>query len=97
MSQSNIEFIHPNLAIICQKSIGFQVINLLYLKLTLSKKIWLSEINKRTVRNKFVQVGKIAKINKRTCTTIPHFRVDSGGWNSYWDIDSLHIVPPATS
>ena len=34
-----------------------------------------SQINERTVRNKIVQVGKIRKINKRTCTTIPHLRV----------------------
>ena len=33
------------------------------------------EINKRTVRNKDIQVRKNVKINKRTCTTIPHFRV----------------------
>ena len=33
------------------------------------------EINKRTVPNKIIRVGKNTKINKRTCTTIPYFRV----------------------
>ena len=36
-----------------------------------------SKINKRRVRNKIARWEKIPKLNKRTCTTIPHFRVQS--------------------
>ena len=66
LSQLKKLYWHKNsiLAIIFQKSIGFQLLILsktYFLVKILIASLQLPEINKRTVRNKIIQVGKSAK------------------------------------